>query len=71
MGITATQAMTVFNPREGVDEVWPGRGVVYSQRLSAQRTRSRLSSIVGTEPYRSMTIRSWRTVTKLVELLDA
>lgn len=69
-GLTATQAMRVFQPREGVDEVWPGRGVIYSQRLSAQRTKSRLGMIVGTEPYRSMTIRSWNTVTKLLELLD-
>src|SRR5438128_443938 len=31
-------AMSVFNPREGVDMVWPGKGVIYSQRLSALRT---------------------------------
>lgn len=38
MGIDAAQAMPVFNPREGVDKVWPGDGVIYSQRLSAERT---------------------------------
>ena len=27
--------MKVFDPRPGVDEVWPGTGVIYSQRLSA------------------------------------
>lgn len=70
MDITATTAMQVFQPREGVDEVWPGRGVIYSQRLSAQRTKSRLGKIVGTPEYRSMTIRSWNTVTRLVALLD-
>jgi uncharacterized protein (DUF1697 family) len=70
MEITAKEAMTVFHPREGVDEVTAGRGVIYSQRLSAQRTRSRLGKIVGTEPYRSMTIRSWSTVTKLLGMLD-
>lgn len=69
MDITANEAMPVFNPREGVDKVWPGTGVVYSQRLSAQRTKSRLSSIVGTPVYHSMTIRSWKTTTKLLELL--
>ena len=67
--ITPAAAMRVFQPREGVDRVWPGRGVIYSQRLSAERTRSRLGRIVGTEPYRSMTIRSWATTTKLLDLV--
>ncbi len=45
--IDSAQAMSVFRPREGVDQVWPGDGVIYSQRLSAQRTKSRLSRIVA------------------------
>src|SRR5205809_1576858 len=36
MDINAAQAMPIFNPREGVDKVWPGNGVIYSQRLSAE-----------------------------------
>lgn len=70
MGIGAAEAMAVFNPREGVDNVWPGDGVIYSQRLSAQRTKSRLNSIVGTPAYQSMTIRNWNTTTKLLKLLE-
>jgi uncharacterized protein (DUF1697 family) len=69
MGIDADQAMAVFDPREGVDMVWPGDGVIYSQRLSAERTKSRLGRIVGTPPYKSMTIRSWNTTTKLLKIL--
>jgi uncharacterized protein (DUF1697 family) len=69
MGMTSANVMPVFVPREGVDEVWPGDGVIYSQRLSAERTKSRLGKIVGTPPYKSMTIRSWATTTKLLELL--
>lgn len=64
-------AMSVFNPREGVDTVWPGKGVIYSQRLSAQRTKSRLGKIIGTPVYQSMTIRNWNTVTNLLRMLDA
>lgn len=71
MGIGIEEAMAVFDPREGVDAVWPGEGVVYSQRLSALRTKSRLSKIVGTTAYQSMTIRSWTTTTRLLELLSA
>ncbi|MBX3195884.1 MAG: DUF1697 domain-containing protein [Microbacteriaceae bacterium] len=71
IGIDIADAMAVFQPREGVDAVWPGVGVVYSQRLSAERTKSRLSKIMASPLYKSMTIRSWQTTTKLVELLDA
>lgn len=67
--IDVAQAMTVFDPREGVDKVWPGKGVIYSQRLSSQRVKSRLGKIIGTPPYKSMTIRSWNTTTKLLELI--
>jgi uncharacterized protein (DUF1697 family) len=69
MGIATAEAMTVFDPRDGVDKVWPGKGIIYSQRLSAERTRSRLGKIVGTLPYQAMTIRNWNTTTKLLELL--
>jgi uncharacterized protein (DUF1697 family) len=69
MGIDSTEALRVFDPREGVDKIWPGDGVIYSQRLSALRTKSRLSKIVGTPAYKSMTIRNWNTTTKLLELL--
>jgi uncharacterized protein (DUF1697 family) len=69
MGIDAAPAMLVFDPREGVDKVWTGEGVIYSQRLSSLRTKSRLSRIIGTPAYQSMTIRSWSTTTKLLEIL--
>jgi uncharacterized protein (DUF1697 family) len=70
LGIDAAHAMHVFDPREGVDKVWPGIGVIYSQRLSSQRTKSRLSKIMATPLYKSMTIRSWSTTTKLLEILE-
>ena len=69
MGIDSASVMPLFNPREGVDRVWPGDGVIYSQRLSSQRTRSRLNIIMATPAYKCMTIRSWSTTTKLLEIL--
>ena len=68
--LTAQQAMGVVKLREGVDEAWPGTGVVYFARLSAERTKSKMSSIVGTPEYQQMSIRSWTTTTKLLALLD-
>lgn len=68
--IDASEAMSVFKPKEGVDEVWPGKGVIYSQRLSSERTKSNLNKIIGTKPYKSMTIRNWNTTTKLLGMLE-
>jgi uncharacterized protein (DUF1697 family) len=69
MGIDSAKAMSIFNPREGVDQVWQGDGVIYSQRLSSQRTKSRLNKIMAAPEYKFMTIRNWNTTTKLLELL--
>ena len=70
MDVTVDEAMPAFDPREGVDRIWPGKGVVYSQRLGELRVRSKLSKIVAHPTYKSMTIRSWNTTTKLLELVS-
>ena len=69
MGIDAARAMPIFKPRAGVDAVWAGDGVIYSQRLSALRTKSRLSTAVSSPLYKSMTIRNWSTTTRLYDML--
>jgi uncharacterized protein (DUF1697 family) len=69
--LTARQAMRVVQLRDGVDSAWSGRGVIYFARLSERRTQSKMSSIVGTPEYQSMTIRSWSTTTKLLDTLDS
>ena len=71
IGIDAATAMEVFDPHPEVDRVWPGDGVIYSQRLSARRTASRLNKAITTPLYKSMTIRSWATTMALHELLEA
>ena len=69
MGIDAAEAIAVFSPKEGVDTVWPGDGVIYSGRLSARRTASRLNRIMASPLYKSMTIRSWQTTLALRDLM--
>lgn len=69
--IEVDEAMSMFNPREGVDTIWPGKGVIYSQRLSALRVKSRLNKVMGTPAYKSMTIRNWNTTVRLLSLLDS
>jgi uncharacterized protein (DUF1697 family) len=61
----------VLRPREGVDQVWSGEGVVYFSRLSARRTESRLSRVASTSEYSLMTIRNWNTTTTVLARLDA
>lgn len=70
IGIDSAQAITAFSPREGVDKVWQGNGVIYSQRLFSELTKSRLSKIIGTPVYKQMTIRNWNTTTKLKKILE-
>jgi len=68
--VKVEDAVAAFGIREGVDKVWPGDGVVYFRRLSAERTHSKMNKVVGTVPYQHMTIRNWRTTTKLLAMLD-
>jgi uncharacterized protein (DUF1697 family) len=70
-GLTPRQAMRVVELRDGVDRAWTGPGVLYFERLSARRTASRLNRIAATPEYKRMTIRSWATTAKLVDLVAA
>lgn len=67
--LTVERALEVAETKEGVDEVWPGPGVLYFARLEAKASSSRLSKIVGKPEYKEMTIRNWRTTTRLAEML--
>lgn len=67
--LTPAKAMEVVRTRDGVDQAWRGRGVLYFSRLTSRATQSRMSAIVGTPAYQLMTIRSWKTTTAVTELL--
>lgn len=68
-GLTGEQALPEFGIREGVDTAWAGTNVVYFRRLSAERTKSKLSRVMSSPLYKGMTIRNWRTCTTLVGML--
>jgi uncharacterized protein (DUF1697 family) len=69
--LSAEEALAELPPlAEGVDEVASGPGALYFSRVAAKASRSRMSKIVGKPVYRSMTIRNWRTTTRLLEMLD-
>ncbi len=68
--LTPAAAMRVVRVRDGVDRVWAGAGVLYFERLSERRTDSQLSAIIGTPEYRLMTVRNWRTTTRVLDLVE-
>jgi uncharacterized protein (DUF1697 family) len=67
---TPSEVIAQLRPREGVDAVATGPGVVYFERLTARATQSRLGKVVGLPVYQEMTIRNWRTTTTLLAMLD-
>ena len=69
--LTVEKAFGLFEMRDGVDRGWPGKGVVYFSRDDEQASRSRMSKILAVPEYKNMTIRSWRTTTKLLGLMDS
>ena len=66
--MTAQKIVAVLEPKDGVDAVFAGDGVVYATRLIAKASQSRLTRVVGTPIYASLTIRNWNTTRKLAEL---
>ena len=56
--------------KPGVDQAYAGPGVLYFSRLTSKASSSRLGRIISMPIYKSMTIRSWSTTVKLVELID-
>jgi uncharacterized protein (DUF1697 family) len=69
--LTARKAIGLVEIREGVDSAWAGPGVLYFSRLASRASGSRVSRIVARPEYQNMTIRSWRTTTKLLALMDS
>ncbi|HVY96705.1 MAG TPA: DUF1697 domain-containing protein [Solirubrobacterales bacterium] len=68
--LTVNKAIGLVETREGVDQAWAGKGVLYFSRLAAKASGSRLSRIVALPEYQNMTIRNWRTTTKLLALME-
>jgi uncharacterized protein (DUF1697 family) len=67
--LTAKEAMKEIKAREGVDEVYEGKKVIYFKRLKEKITKTYLTKIVGTPLYKYMTLRNWDTAKKLFELM--
>lgn len=69
--LTAAKAMKSVTTKEGVDQAFTGKGVLYFSRLSSKAAQSRLARIIVLPVYQSMTIRNWNTTTKLLNMMEA
>lgn len=68
--LAAAHAREQISPREGVDAVYAGEGVLYFSRLIKRASQSRLARIVQLPIYQQMTIRNWNTTTRLLSLMS-
>ncbi len=69
--LTAANAMKSVSMKEGIDEAYAGKGVLYFSRLISKATQSHLNRIASMPVYQSMTIRNWNTTTKLLNLMES
>ena len=69
--LTAAKAMKSVSMKEGIDEAYAGKGVLYFSRLISKATQSHLNRIASMPVYQSMTIRNWNTTTKLLNMMEA
>ncbi|MET0975494.1 MAG: DUF1697 domain-containing protein [Leifsonia sp.] len=56
--------------RAGVDSAALGPGAIYFSRVAAQARKTRITRLMGMPVFQTMTVRTWRTTTRLLELLD-
>ena len=68
--LTAAKAMESVMTKEGVDQAFTGKGVLYFSRLISRASQSHLARVVMMPVYQGMTIRNWNTTTKLLNLMD-
>ena len=70
--LTAEKALAEMPElREGVDAVAPGPGAIYFSRVAAKATKTRIQQFMSKPIFQQITVRNWRTSTKLLEKLDA
>lgn len=56
--------------REGVDSVALGPGAIYFSRVAAQASKTRITRLMSMPVYRRMTVRNWRTTTRILAMLE-
>ncbi|RPI66836.1 MAG: DUF1697 domain-containing protein [Ignavibacteriales bacterium] len=68
--LTPKTAMESVKVKEGVDNVYKGKKVLYFSRLIEKAAQSYLNKVITLPIYKNMTIRNWNTTTKLLALME-
>ncbi|WP_136708286.1 DUF1697 domain-containing protein [Agromyces sp. H66] len=55
--------------RAGVDAIVPGPGALYFSRVAAQAGKTRITRLMAMPVFQQMTVRTWRTTTRLLGVL--
>ena len=67
---TPDEVAREIKPKEGVDFLKPGAGVLYMSTLLSGLTKSGFTKIIVKKVYRDITIRNYTTVQKLLALIE-
>ena len=73
MGTRASRAMKEIDVREGIDKAWQGEAAIYYRLpslTSPHATKSYLNKVAQKPIYASISMRNWKTTTKLLEILE-
>ena len=54
---------------DGIDDVYAGERVIYTRRLKADLSKSKIHDIIRQPIYKKITIRNWNTTEKLYEMM--
>jgi len=68
--LSAKEVLQLVKPKEGVDTITGGSGVVYASRLISLAGKSRLIRVNKLPIYQLITVRSWNTGVKLLRLME-
>ena len=68
--VTAKEAWQEILPKEGIDVVTIGHGVLYLSTLLSGLNKSALGKLVSKKIYQDMTIRNYTTTQKLLTLME-
>ena len=69
IGATAADIEPYVPTNPEVDAVTWGSLAFYHRRIAALASRSRVSRVMGTPAYASLTLRNWRTTARLADIL--
>lgn len=73
MGVRASAVMKEIDLRPGVDQAWQGDAAIYCRLpslTSPDATKSYLNKLTQKPVYAAITMRNWKTTTKLLEILE-